>query len=130
MLAITIDLDSEVPVYRQIADEIRGLVAREQLASGAELPSVRKLGQLVGVNQNPVAKAYRMLADEGLIDLRHGAKARVRLSATGYRDSDDDAERRLDDVVSRLVLQGLSRREIEQLFGTVLDRFFPTRNRK
>lgn len=125
MLAITVDFESDVPVYRQIADELRGLVAREQLGDGDELPSVRRLGQLVGVNQNTVAKAYRILAEEGLLDLRHGAKARIRLPSSSYRQADDDSERRLEDVVSRLVLQGAERRDIERLFARVLDRFYP-----
>lgn len=77
MLTIEVDFGSARPVYRQIAEQVRGLIARGDLSDGAELPSVRQLAANVGVNLNTVAKAYRILADEGLVDLRHGSRARV-----------------------------------------------------
>lgn len=124
MRALHVDLESEVPVYRQIADEIRALVARGELADGAELPSVRSLAARVGVNLNTIAKAYRLLADEGLVELRHGSGARIRFGAEPYREPAEDVERRLSDVIGRLVLAGMSRRQIERLLERAVDRFF------
>jgi DNA-binding transcriptional regulator YhcF (GntR family) len=125
-LMITVDFDSDVPVYRQIADQIRVLMAQRQLTDGAELPSVRQLGEMVGVNQNTVARAYRILADEGLVKLRHGAGAKVRVPAAPYREPAlaDDHERRLHDVISRMVLDGVSRAEVERELGDAVRRFF------
>ena len=125
-LQITIDLDSTTPVYRQIADEVRGLVATGRLQDGDELPSVRQLGAMVGVNQNTVANAYRQLATEGLVDLRHGASARIRLPAHPYRSAapPGDLGRKLQDIISRLVLAGSSRREVEQILHAALEEFF------
>jgi len=127
MLAITIDLDAATPVYRQIADEIRALIARGALNDGAELPSVRRLGGAIGVNQNTVAKAYRILADEGLVSMRQGAGARVRVPTHPYRSEsivDDADERRLHDLISRWVLAGADRSEVERIFREALDGFF------
>ncbi len=124
MRTLHVDFESEIPVYRQIADEIRGLVARGELADGSELPSVRQLASRVGVNLNTIAKAYRLLADEGLVELRHGSGARVRIGADPYREPADDIERRLHDVLSRLVLTGSSRRQVERLLERAVDRFF------
>ncbi len=126
MLAITIDLDAATPVYRQIADEIRALVARGLLSDQTVLPSVRQLGTMVGVNQNTVAKAYRILASEGLVELKHGASARVRVPTHPYRDriEPEDAERRLRDLISRWVLAGADRKEIERVIATALDAYF------
>ena len=125
-LAIAVDLESAVPVYRQIADEIRALVARGMLRDGDDLPSVRQLGSMVGVNQNTVANSYRQLAAEGLIELRHGSGARVRFPAHPYRGAraESDSERSLHDVISRLVLAGASRREVERVLGEAVGRFF------
>jgi DNA-binding transcriptional regulator YhcF (GntR family) len=131
-LAITVDLDGPVPVYRQIADELRGLVARGLLRDGDELPSVRELGAMVGVNQNTVARAYRILADEGLCDLKHGSGARVRLPSEPYRGAaatEEDGERRLDDLVSRWLLRGESRADVERRMRAALDRFFGAEGR-
>ncbi|MEM7582438.1 MAG: GntR family transcriptional regulator [Acidobacteriota bacterium] len=127
---ITIDLGSSVPLYQQIADEMRRLVAQQQIAAGHELPSVRKLGAMLGVNLNTVAKAYRTLAAEGVIELRHGSRARVRADCA--RDpapavaEDDEINRRLDDLLGRLRLQGASRSQVEALFERAVARFFPT----
>ncbi len=127
-LLITVDFDSNVPIYRQIADQIRALVARRQLSNGDELPSVRRLGTMIGVNQNTVARAYRILAEEGLVLLRHGAGARVSEPKSPYREPGaiDDHERRLHDIISRLVLRGASRAEVERALMEAVERFFRT----
>jgi DNA-binding transcriptional regulator YhcF (GntR family) len=125
MLSITIDLDAAMPVYRQIADEIRALIARGSLLDGAELPSVRRLGAAVGVNQNTVAKAYRILADEGLVTMRQGAGARVRVPDHPYRRGVEESDnKRLHDLISRWVLAGAKRADVERTFGEALDAFF------
>ena|SRR5581483_8442403 len=76
-LTVRIDLDSAVPAYRQIVDGIRILLVNGKLAPGAELPSVRRVAVDLGVHFNTVAEAYRTLAEEGWLDLRHGRGAMV-----------------------------------------------------
>ncbi|MEY2408666.1 MAG: hypothetical protein QOF48_1336 [Verrucomicrobiota bacterium] len=62
-----------VPVYLQIVNQVKYLVAAGRLAPGEELPPIRTLaGQLV-VNPNTVARAYLELEREGLVDKRHGS---------------------------------------------------------
>ena len=62
-----------VPVYLQIVNQVKYLVAAGRLASGEELPAIRVLaGQLV-VNPNTVARAYLELEREGLVVKRHGS---------------------------------------------------------
>ncbi len=74
---IRIDLNSAVPAYRQIVDAIRVLLVDRRLAPGESLPSVRRLALELGVHFNTVGEAYRQLADEGWLDLRHGRGATV-----------------------------------------------------
>ena len=76
-LTLRIDLDSEVPSYRQIVDGLRVLLVNGKLAPGSELPSVRRIAMDLGVHFNTVAEAYRTLAVEGWLDLRHGRGATV-----------------------------------------------------
>lgn len=127
MLTIELDWSSSQPVYRQICDQLRGLIARGELREGAELPSVRQLSAAMNVNLNTVAKAYRALADEGLVDLRHGARARVQRAAS-VADL-ESLERQLDAVISRLVLSGARRNEVRDLLERALDRFLPDEHR-
>jgi GntR family transcriptional regulator len=72
---IQIDVGSSVPVYRQVADSIRALLVAQAFSAGQQLPTVRQLGMDLGVHHNTVAEAYRILADEGWLDLgrRRGA---------------------------------------------------------
>ncbi|MHC4435656.1 MAG: GntR family transcriptional regulator, partial [Planctomycetota bacterium] len=58
---IHISLDDGVPIYLQIVNQIRYLVASGRLASGEQLPPVRKLAEQLLVNPNTVARAYREL---------------------------------------------------------------------
>src|SRR5215472_7841883 len=69
--------DSPVPAYRQIVDWFRTLLVSGELKPGTALPSVRRMASDLGVHFNTVAAAYRALADEGWLDLRHGRSARV-----------------------------------------------------
>ena len=52
---------SGVPIYRQILDQVRRMVASGQLAPGAELPSVRELAIKHAVNPMTISKAYSLL---------------------------------------------------------------------
>ncbi len=74
---IRIDLKSPVPAYRQIVDALRVLLVEGALPPGADLPSVRRLALDLGVHFNTVGEAYRQLAEEGWLDLRHGRGATV-----------------------------------------------------
>ena len=74
---IQIDLKSAVPAYRQIVESARVLLVEGRLAPGTRLPSVRRLAMELGVHFNTVSLAYRELADEGWLDLRHGSGAVV-----------------------------------------------------
>ncbi|HLI63938.1 MAG TPA: GntR family transcriptional regulator [Terriglobales bacterium] len=76
-LTLRIDLDSPVPAYRQIVDGLRILLVNGQLTPGSELPSVRRMALDLGVHFNTVAEAYRLLAEEGWLELRHGRGATV-----------------------------------------------------
>ena len=58
---ILIDESDPRPIYRQVADEIRRLIAAGALAEGEALPSVRQVAVDLGVNLNTIASAYREL---------------------------------------------------------------------
>jgi len=63
---------SGIPIYRQILDQVRRMVASGQLAPGAELPSVRELAIKHAVNPMTVSKAYSLLEAEGLLERNRG----------------------------------------------------------
>jgi GntR family transcriptional regulator len=83
---LQIDLDLPDPAYQQIARALRALLAAGELKAGDALPTVRQLAMDLGVHHNTVAQAYRLLAEEGWVDLRRRRGARVRERTAPRRD--------------------------------------------
>jgi GntR family transcriptional regulator len=69
---LRVDPRDAVPIWRQIEDGVRRLVAAGSLVPGAGVPSVRELAQDLGVNPATVSKAYQRLTDAGLLEVRRG----------------------------------------------------------
>ena len=63
---------SSEPIYRQLVDQARRLVAGGQLAPGDAMPSVREIAQALALNPMTVSKAYGMLEMEGVLNRRRG----------------------------------------------------------
>jgi GntR family transcriptional regulator len=71
-LKIKLDFRSSDPIYIQISSQIKHQIAVGTLQPGNQLPTVRQLAADLRVNFNTVARAYRMLDDEGIISTQHG----------------------------------------------------------
>ncbi|MCO7175037.1 GntR family transcriptional regulator [Sporolactobacillus kofuensis] len=69
-MLLTIDLSSDQPIYMQIRNGIVTGIASGQLQDGDALPSVRTLGAEIGVNLHTVNKAYKLLQNEGFIEIQ------------------------------------------------------------
>ena len=72
-MQIHISTQDGVPVYLQILNQVKYLVAAGRLASGEELPSVRALAEQLVINPNTVARAYLELERAGVVVKRHGS---------------------------------------------------------
>ena len=72
MLRLQVTIGSSVPIYRQVADQIRQAVASEKLNIGDGLPSVRALARELLVNPNTIAKAYSVLVRDGVLESQQG----------------------------------------------------------
>ena len=69
---IQIDFRSGLPIYIQIMDQIRAMVASGDLQEGDQLPTVRQLATELRINWNTVARAYKLLDEAGLISTQQG----------------------------------------------------------
>ena len=108
---LTVNANDERPLYQQIVDGIKAMIARGELQEGTALPSVRQVAGSLGVNLNTIAIAYRQLQAEGLVTVRHGAGAVV---ASRRLRGGKPAELRkpLRTALTQMILAGLNYREI------------------
>jgi len=111
---LTIDTTDPRPLYQQVADGIKELIARGTLAEGAPLPPVRQLATDLGVNLNTIATAYRSLQKDGLIVTKHGSGSVVS-SRTLTASDPSQLVRPLRTALTHLVLSGLSPRQIQNI---------------
>ena len=98
-----LDLQSGVPVYRQIIDQVRGAIASGALVMGDQLPTVRQLAVDLSINPNTVVRAYKELELSGQLETHQGTGTFIsEQKLTGDRD-----ERRRQ--LSRIVADAVAR---------------------
>lgn len=71
-IVVEVDLVSHVPIYTQIVEQVKQLIASGELVPGDQLPTVRQLAADLRVNFNTVARAYRLLDEAGVISTQQG----------------------------------------------------------
>lgn len=120
---ITVDEKDRRPVYQQIVDEIKALIATGELPQGTFLPPVRQVAADLGVNLNTVAFAYRRLQREGLVKVRHGAGALV-ISRVLKEPIGDQTRSQLTAALTHLVLSGLKQSEVRGLIDDELRKLY------
>lgn len=117
---VTVDERDARPLYQQLVDEIKMLIARGELDEGTLLPPVRQVASDLGVNLNTVAFAYRRLQKEGLIRIKHGSGAVV-ISQTVKDKPEDRLRAQLRTALTQLILAGLKQPEIKAIMNEELD---------
>jgi len=112
---LLIDLSSRVPAYEQIAGELRALLVAGELRSGDPLPPVRQLAMDLGVHFNTVAQAYRVLAEEGWLELRRGRGVRVldRKSSPANSRARENFSRELNRLLAQALGDGVPEKTIQ-----------------
>jgi GntR family transcriptional regulator len=108
---------SGVPIYRQLAEQIRRMVASGQLAPGAALPSIRELALKHAINPMTVSKVYNLLEGEGVLE-RHRGKP---MTVAKRREPKAPLSRRLDELEPHLENLILAGRQLELDADEVVD---------
>ena len=107
---------SGAPIFRQLMDQIKRLIACGQLQSGQTLPSVREAAGQLSVNPMTISKAYNHLELEGVVERRNGVGMLVKASGP---DEVDDRLKLLEPAMSELLLQA---RQLDLGIHEVVDR--------
>jgi GntR family transcriptional regulator len=124
----TVDPRSGVPIYLQLIDQVKRLVAMGALKPGEQLPTGKQLALDLTINANTVARAYHDLEREGIIETTPGRGSFVRANGTAAmvrRNLDDVARTALDQAVREGRSLGLEAHDLRGLFDAVLQRWFP-----
>jgi GntR family transcriptional regulator len=111
-----------VPIYLQLMEQVKHAIETGALRAGEQLPGIRPLAEELVINPNTVAKAYRELEHEGIIELRHGAGAFVSANARGKKLTDKlrAGQTVVASAVEKLRARGLTDEEIRRLFEAEL----------
>src|SRR3982750_258031 len=109
---------SGVPIYLQLMEQVKHAIETGALRAGEQLPGIRPLAEELVINPNTVAKAYRELEHEGIIELRHGAGAFVSPNTPPKKAAEKlrAGQAIVSAAVERLHARGLSDEEIRRLF--------------
>ncbi len=106
MLHLTISQGDGLPMYAQLIQQIKALIASGRLSADEELPSVRQLANQLVLNPNTIVRAYRELESDGLIYKKRGAGTFVSSNATPY--TDEVCRRMLGERMDPLIVEALN----------------------
>ncbi len=114
---------SDVPVFKQIRNQIVMGISDGRLKPGEKLPTVRALAEEIGINSMTVNKAYQLLKQEGYImtDRRNGVRVKESFSLTPELSA--ESEEKLCQLISEARIRGISR----DAFVEVVDKYFADR---
>jgi GntR family transcriptional regulator len=106
---------SGVPLYLQLMEQVKHAIETGALRAGEQLPSVRQMAEDLVINPNTVARAYRDLEHERIIELRHGSGAFVRESVVARGKLMQKAQSVVESAMDRLESFDLTEDEIRRL---------------
>ncbi|MGH8995353.1 MAG: GntR family transcriptional regulator [Acidimicrobiales bacterium] len=107
MKPVRIDPSEPMPLYEQVAADIRRAIADGEAKPGGRLPLAKDLATVLGVNANTVLRALRVLRDEGLLEFRRGRG--ITVTGTAERGA---VVTRVNELVRFARAQGYRREEI------------------
>jgi GntR family transcriptional regulator len=121
-MRISIDVNDAVPVFTQLINQVREAVRRGDLKPGAALPPIRQLAADLQINPNTVAKAYRLLERDNVIETRgrHGSVVHVEGKKHSKVDLGSQATAILTGAIRTLRETGLTDSEIRMAFAAIM----------
>jgi GntR family transcriptional regulator len=118
---ISIDINSPVPIYIQILDQIKLLIAQKKLKTRDKLPSVRELALQLELNPRTISNAYRELAVQGLVEKKKGIGLFLTDSCKGFSEKEkgNQLEQKINELIEFGMMLGMSKEDIFREFTKV-----------
>lgn len=121
-MEIVIDTEDETPIFSQLIQQVKKAVAEGLLSAGYQMPSIRQLANDLSINQNTVAKAYKLLERDQIIVAKGYKGTFIHANAKQHCGDDlsSQATDLLNETVSKLRDKGLTDSEIRIAFSTIM----------
>lgn len=129
-MLLAIDLQSETPIYTQIAQQIIEGIAKGELIPGEGLLSVRALAVDLGVNLHTVNKAYHLLKQDGYVQINRKQGVIIEPDAMPIADEQfkKNLLERLRPLIAEAIARGMEMNQFEELVGTSFNELLPNRS--
>ncbi len=120
---IFIDIDDPRPLFAQLIEQIKDAVRGDKLGPGDPLPSIRQLANDLGVNSKTVAKAYRLLERDSVIQTRGYRGTFIHPEAKAHTDVDlnDWVSEKLTETIALFRESGITDSEIRIAFNNLMN---------
>src|SRR5262249_29762583 len=119
-MILRLNSNSGVPLYLQLIEQIKHAIETGTIKAGEQLPSVRQMAEDLVINPNTVARAYRDLEHEGIIELKHGSGAFIRESMVPRARLMHKAQAVVQSALEKLESLDLTEDEIRRLIENEL----------
>ena len=118
-MKVAIDIDGPVPPFAQLIAQVKTAVQAGRIRPGDPLPSIRQLANDLALNLKTVAKAYRLLERDAVIETRayRGSFVHPNAAANGSVDMKERAHERLQETIDDLRAAGVTDSEIRNAFN-------------
>ena len=121
-MEIIIDIDDSVPVFAQLIGQIKQAVLSDKISPGDALPSIRQLANDLELNNKTVAKAYRLLERDSVIQTKgyRGTFIHPDAKANSTVDLNAWVVKKLGETIEAFRESGVTDSEIRNAFGDVM----------
>ena len=122
-MEITIDIDNSVPPFEQLIEQIKAAVTAGVLKPGESLPSIRQLANDLDLNSKTVAKAYKLLERDSVIETKgyRGTYIHPKAKMNCKFNLQEWTLRKLGETVAELREAGVTDSEIRNAFADALN---------
>ncbi|GMO50925.1 MAG: GntR family transcriptional regulator [Treponemataceae bacterium] len=118
VVQFSLDVQSGVPIYRQIIQQIEYAILSGRMAAGDRLPTIRRLAVDLKINPNTIAKAYNELEIRGIVETQVGSGTYI---SNKKPDADDSKNKKIREAVNRFMREmndlGVEESEIAELIA-------------
>jgi GntR family transcriptional regulator len=123
-MEITVDIDNPVPQFEQLIEQIKAAVTAGVLKPGDALPSIRQLASDLELNSKTVAKAYKLLERDSIIEAKgyRGTYVHPKAKANCKLDLQEWTHGKLSEAIAELRQAGVTDSEIRNAFASAISR--------